>query len=293
MNARLPGTLSCLLLLALISLPAKALQAAAADAGQPSQALLQQKLDLMQRMLENSSSSRRISSQGNDLAKQRISHARDHLNVARQALQSNQLKDAADRLEQAMTFYSSAASEVADATDRGDAQRTRFNELSVSIESFRLYVQKALVQSDEPSPLDPIQLSNLMQLAAQLGQHQNYGEANDVLNEAYMLTITAVSALKGGTTIVYSNEFETPEQQFEYELERYRGLLQLFKMVIPEGKLPSKYSWTEKSVGVSNKAYKRAVKLAGNAEYPQALEQIDEASKKLTQVLRLLGLPIS
>ncbi|HEY5717719.1 MAG TPA: hypothetical protein VIS52_04435, partial [Motiliproteus sp.] len=194
---------------------------------------------------------------------------------------------------QAMQFYSSASGTVADATDKGDAQRTRFNELSVSIESFRLYVQRAMVKSEDENPLDGDHLSSLMQLAGNLGQHENYGEANEVLNEAYMLTITAVSALKGGTTIVYSQDFDTPEQEYHYERERYKGLLQLFQMVSPDGELPAKYKWTEKSLQSSDASYQQAEQRAERAEYPLALKELETATKQLTQVLRLLGLPIS
>lgn len=275
------------LLLALLSLFAPLLHAAA------NQALLQQKLSLMQRMLANSSSIQRISGAADPLALQRLTLARDHTSLAEQALNSGQLDLAAEKLEQSMQLYSAAAATVASVTDRGDAQHTRFNELSVSIESFRLYVQKAVVQSNEPSPLDQQQLSSMMQLAAQLGQHQNYGEANDVLNDAYLLTITAVSALKGGTTIVYSTELDTPEQQFEYQEQRYQGLLQLFRMVIPDGSIPKKYSWTRESLAKSDSAYQQARHLAEQKNYAQALLQIDQAAKDLTKMLRMLGLPIS
>lgn len=290
MDTRPPASLTALLLLILISLP---LQIASAASEQPNPDLIHQKIALMERMLNNSSSSLRISRGDSVLAKQRLSHARDHMNVARQALTDNRLSEADEKLKQAMTFYSSAAATVADATDKGDAQRTRFNELSVSVESFRLYVQKTVVQSNAANPLDPQQLRSLMQLAAELAQHQNYSQANDVLNEAYMLTITAVSALKGGTTIVYSNQLDTPEQQYRYELERYKGLIQLYRMLIPDGELPSKYRWTQKSLTHSETAYEKASQLAAQKDYPQALEQIDLAAKKLSQVLRLLGLPVS
>ncbi len=293
MDIRPSAALTALLLLFLIGLPVQPLQAASLAADPLNPELLQQKVVLMERMLENSSSSGRIHGGDSTLAKERLNHARDHVNVAKQALADNQFQPASEKIKQAMTFYSAAAATVADATDKGDAQRTRFNELSVSVESFRLYVQKAVVQSNEANPLDPQQLSSLMQLAAELAQHQNYSQANDVLNEAYMLTITAVSALKGGTTIVYSNELETPEQQYRYELERYKGLIQLYQMVIPDGKLPKKFSWTQKSLTSSEAAYDKAAQLASMQDYPQALEQIDQAAKKLSQILRLLGLPIS
>lgn len=285
-------TLSLLLLLCLVSLPARAIQAAA---HQPelNPDLLEQKLSLMDRMLHSSASSRRIQTQGSEQAKQRLQQANDHFLVAAQALGAGQLRPTYDALEQAMTFYSAAAATVADATDKGEAQKTRYQELSVSVESFRLYVQKAMLQSNEPSPLDAEMLASLMQLAGELGRHQHYGQANEVLNEAYMLTITAVSALKGGTTIVYSNTFETPAQQYDYELERYKGLMQLYEMVIPDGDLPAKYRWTQKPLSHSEQSYNKAIQLAKQSDYPQALKQLDDATKKLTQVLRMLGLPIS
>jgi len=282
-----------LLLFGLLNLPANALQAAQNDYSAESRQLLQQKLSLMQRVLESSASARRIDQGDSDLAKSRLAHARDQFSVAKQALDARRYDAAREKLEQAMQFYSAASGSVADAIDKGDAQRTRFNELSVSIESFRLYVQRAMVKSEDDNPLDGDQLSSLMQLAGNLGQHENYGAANEVLNEAYMLTITAVSALKGGTTIVYSQDFDTPEQEYLYELERYKGLLQLFQMVSPDGTLPDKYRWTEKSLQSSEAAFRQAQQRAEQAEYPLAIKDLETATKQLTQVLRLLGLPIS
>ena len=293
MNTNQHSLLPALLLSLLIGCQTLAFQASASELAAFDPELLQQKISLIQRMLDSSSSARRIVQGSDNLAAQRLSHARDYLAVAKQALSTGQLKDAAEKLEQSMKLYSAAAATVASTTDRGEAQHTRFNELSVSIESFRLYVQKAVVQSNEPSPLDQQQLSSMMQLAAQLGQHQNYGEANDVLNEAYMLTVTAVSALKGGTTIVYSNELDTPEQQYQYEYERYKGLMQLFKMVIPDGKTPPKYGWTKQSLAKSEAAFSKANLLAEQQDFPQALQLLDQAANVLTQMLRMLGLPIS
>ncbi len=293
MTTKRQTLLIALALLSLAGLPGSALQAATADKSEIDQQLLQQKLSLMQRMLENSSSSRNIANGDDVLAKQRLALARDHATVAQQALTTGQLSTAAENIEQSMQRYSAAAATVASATDKGSAQHTRFNELSVSIESFRLYVQKAVVQSQQPSPLDQRQLSSTMQLAAQLGQHQNYGEANEVLNEAYMLTITAVSALKGGTTIVYSNTLDTPEQQYQYEVERYKGLLQLFEMVIPDGKVPTRYTWSRKALAECDISYRKAQDLAATQDFPQALQQINKATNDLTRVLRRLGLPIS
>ncbi|WP_207063279.1 hypothetical protein [Motiliproteus sp. SC1-56] len=279
--------------LILFSLQAKALQAAPEKPAATSQALLQQKYALLQHMLEHSASTQRIEQGANDLARERLNHARDQLRVAQQALEAGQLDAAREKINQAMQFYSSAAGNVADPTDKGEAQQTRFKELSVSIESFRLYVQRAMVKSEDDNPLDGERLDNLLQLASHLADHGNYGQANELLNEAYMLTITAVSALKGGTTIVYSQDFDTPEQEYLYELERYKGLQKLFKLLSPSGELPAKYQWTRPSLDESAAYFDQAQTLAGRADYPQALEQLNEASKKLTQVLRLLGLPLS
>jgi len=282
-----------LLLFGLFNFPANALQAAPSDFSAESRELLQQKISLMQRMLENSASARRIDQGDSDQAKQSLAHARDQFAVAKQALNARRYDAAREKLEQAMQFYSSASGSVADAIDKGDAQRSRFNELSVSIESFRLYVQRAMVKSEDNNPLDADQLSSLMQLAGNLSQHENFGEANDVLNEAYMLTITAVSALKGGTTIVYSQDFDTPEQEYLYERERYKGLMQLFQMISPDGQLPDKFKWTGKSLQNSSNAFQQAELRASRAEYPAAIKDMEAATKQLTQVLRLLGLPIS
>ncbi|MEH6626462.1 MAG: hypothetical protein V7739_08455 [Motiliproteus sp.] len=255
--------------------------------------LIRQKLDLMERMISQSSRSEKINQGPDGLAKQQLQQAQDQMALAEQALKSGQTKLASKYIEQAMLFYATATGKVADATDKGDAQATRYKELSVSIESFRLYVDRAISKSHEPNPLDTENLQHLMQLATHLGNQKNYGAANEVLNEGYMMTIMAVSALKGGTTIVYSQDFDTPEEEYHYQLERYKSLQRLLKMVSPGDKLPSKYSWAQKPLESSREAYQESTKLAQRKAHKEALEVIGQASKKLTQVLRVLGLPIS
>lgn len=267
-------------------------QAATRQEAQSGHPLLEQKLELMRRVLDESSSARRIKSGSNPLAQERLIHARDQLTVAKQALQRGHLDAADERIDQAMKFFSYASGDIADATERGEAQRTRFNELSVSIESFRLYVQRAMVKSEEANPLDGDRLSHLLQLAVHLGASNNYGEANAFLNEAYMLTITAVSALRGGTTIVYSQDFDTPEQEYRYELDRYQGLVNLYHMVQPD-EHPSTYTWTKQPLQAANHAYQDAEQFAHRADYKAALKKIEAASKKISQVLRMMGLPLS
>jgi tetratricopeptide (TPR) repeat protein len=257
------------------------------------QQLLQQKHKLISRVVNSSTTAARIQQASLPLAQERLEFAKDQLQVASAALKTGQLKSAQEKIDQAMKFYSMASGTVADSIQKGEAQKTRFNELSVSIESFRLYVQRALLNGNDKSPLDTEHLNNLLQLASYLGEQQNYGEANDLLNEAYMLTITAVSALKGGATIVYSQDFETPEQEYRYELERYKGLIKLFRMISPDGELPPKFKWSEPTLEASTNSFKKAQQLAKNRAFPQALETISLASKQLTKVLRMLGLPIS
>ncbi len=267
--------------------------AASAASKSASPELVRQKLELMERMINQSSRSQQINHGPDALAKQQLVRAQDQMNLAQQALKTGQTKQAAERIEQAMLFYATASGKVADATDKGDAQATRYKELSVSIESFRLYVERAVSKTKEASPLDTENLQHLMQLATHLGKQKNYGAANEVLNEGYMMTIMAVSALKGGSTIVYSQEFETPEQEYPYQLERYKSLQRLLKMVSPGDRLPKKYAWAEKSLDSSRESYKQASKLADRKSHKDALVAISQASKQLTQVLRVLGLPIS
>jgi hypothetical protein len=259
----------------------------------PDSQLLQQKYELVSRVLSSSTTTTRINNSNHPLAKERLYHAKDQLRVASAALKAGQLKSALGSINQAMKFYAMASGTVADTIQKGEAQKTRFNEYSVSIESFRLYVQRALLNSNGDNPLDTEHLNNLLQLASHLAEQNNYGEANDLLSEAYMLTITAVSALKGGTTIVYSLDFETPEQEYHYELERYKGLVKLLTMINPNGVLPAKLKDSESTLDASKNAFKNAKRLANRNEFPRALETISLASKELTKVLRMLGLPIS
>lgn len=254
---------------------------------------LEEQLALMQRMLDQSDSAKRISSSDEASAQDRLQKARELLVHARTALRDGDLEQAAALLDRASNTYVAAAGALSQGTGSNDPERTRFNELSVSIESFRLYLQEAAVKSGEDNPLDQQQLNRLLQLASRLRQEGNYAEANSVLSEAYMHTITAVSALKGGDTIVYSQDFATPEQEYAYQLERYRGLQQLLDMISPGEELPSEYRWAARSLEGSQQDFIKARERAAEQEFQKALQNLDAASRKLTWVLRLLGLPIA
>ena len=83
----------------------------------------------------------------------------------------------------------------------------------------------------------------MIQDAAALSEKGDYIGANKVLNKAQEIVTVALANIFEGERVLYDKSFDTPEEEYDYELARYESFEELIPIAI-EMRRPSE--WTIK-----------------------------------------------
>lgn len=134
--------------------------------------------------------------------------------------------------------------------------------------------------------IDTGKLQSEATLAANAGQ---YPMAIANLDQAYLLIKTALADLRGGSELIASKSFETPEQEFQYEMARNDDYAQLIRGLLDRS--PERSDW----IGLQSQSKRlrdTADQDARANEWKDALRRINESTEDLKKILRAAGFPI-
>ena len=174
--------------------------------------------------------------------------------------------------------------------------KERNKELLVSVKDFEAshkenYERVAKKQGkDAAVDYDKAKVKSLKSSAAELANKGDYGQANKNLQEAQHLITTAIHKMLDKQTIVYDLNFESAEEEYEYELKRFEGYAELIPIAV-EQKKPAAgakklmESFVEKGKNLRD----RAINKAKEGDFPTAIAMLQDATKDVRRGLRMIG----
>ena len=257
----------------------------AATTPQKAANVLNQKLMLLDNMLSRSATGRKLQASGDKEIGMLLEQTRELMVIARQALQEGDAEAAGEAINGALKSFDSAKAIFNRRSASTLLERSRYSELLASIESFR-----GTLHGDAANNLDQQELQGLLNRANELTRSDDYAGASALLNQANQLIIGAVSSGYSTGTVVYSLDFKSPKEEYEYEVRRYQDNLQLIDTMLnrrgesPTTKLVTRY------VGRAGETRQQAVLLAGNGQYQQALTTMEQAGDQLKRAMGMLGI---
>lgn len=133
---------------------------------------------------------------------------------------------------------------------------------------------------------DTRKLQSEATFAADAGQ---YPMAIAKLDQAYLFVKTALAGLRGGSELIASKSFETPEQEFQYEMARNDDYAQLIRGLLDRS--PERSDWIGLQLH-SKRLRDTADQDARAHEWKDALLRINESTGDLKKILRAAGFPI-
>lgn len=247
--------------------------------------VLQQKLYLLDNMINRGSAVKHIRAGNNHEAQSELRRAEEFFDLARESLKDKQYPEVAELINKAIRSISSARSMVKGEGGSSAADRNRYRELLKNIESLEQGI--SLEAKDK---LDQDKVSDLKKQAAKETKSDQYTLANKLLDEAYQLISTAIATSIQQTTVVYDLNFSFPQEEYEYELNRYTGNRELVTMMLEQrkdsgtGKLVARYAQQADATKSS------AEKMAKQENYGVAISIMEQASKQLKRAMNMLGL---
>ena len=174
--------------------------------------------------------------------------------------------------------------------------KTHYDELVSSIKDFekshadnvkritKTKGEKAVVNYDKQ------EVERLKAEGIQSAKSGDYAKANQLLGKAQHMITVALQQMLQSQTLVYDLKFETPKQEYEYELKRFGGYEELVPVAIEakkpaEGAIKLMNSYLDKSRKMRDEAKKKAE--SGN--YPVAIRMMQDATKTVRLALRMVG----
>jgi len=236
------------------------------------------------------------------IAKSNVSKAVELYKKAEQALESakSQLKagdnnNAYKNAEHAVELLKQSSKMVPNESQLAHLKEQN-KELLVSIKDFEAshkenYERIAKKQGkDAAVDYDRKKVEQLKQEAAEFAAKGDYGKANENLDDAQHMITAAIHKMLNNQTIVYDLKFESPKEEYEYELKRYGSYEELIPIAIEQKKpAESAIKLMESFVEKGKSLRDRAIQKAKENDYPTAIAMMQDATVEIRRGLRMVG----
>lgn len=178
-------------------------------------------------------------------------------------------------------------------------QRARYDELLENVRGIQITYQemrKDMSPKNKQLPIIDINLErnrSLIDKAQALAQNKRYREAIELLDNGYTAGVSDLNKLMDAVTTTYEAKFNTPAEEFDYEMARYRSYEELIPIAHAELK-PNEGSikMSDRFVQESRTARDAAKQQAAGGDHKTAIVTLQGATKRLQSALRTLGLMV-
>lgn len=268
--------------------------ATAVFAAPPTKDVLEKKLGLVEYYLK-SPTARRVQESDNSSAKELMDRARALHARARDLIDAGNLQVAEESISQALRAISGATTTLTKGGASANELRKRNDGLRSEIASYRKSYMTTLQERGPAAAnlLDLQRLDELLGRAEELSRKNDHGGARKLLDDAYHMTVTAVTRLRNNETVVYTLNFRTPADEFRYESDRNRSYTMLVQQMKSAGRAEgSAEKLVEKFVNEGKRLHDAARNQAESGDYEAAIKTMEDANKNLVRALQMMGLAI-
>ena len=256
---------------------------------------VKQKLGYAQ-MVTGSASAKRIEESGNAEAISMLNEARKQVDSAKAALAGGKLEEAMNQVNEGLRLMTAASRAITTESDMSAVNhKAKYDELISSLHtydgSYKRNVERATrLKQPLKSKLDEAEYARLVKEGQALGGKGDYMTANKSLEKAQAMITAVLTEMLHAQTVVYDTKFETPKEEYEYELARVENYEELVPLAI-EQKQPN-----ERTLGMIDDFVKKAAQIkaegqgvAAKGDYKMAIMAMEAATSNLQQALRLAG----
>jgi hypothetical protein len=264
---------------------------AGADAAVSTQALLENKTRLVKLLLSQSPAMTRIPQSNNAQAKKKLADAQALFAKAASEAEAGRQAAAIKMLDEALREITAASRLVPDPAQLAAQERMRYAGMSESTRTFlNLYRGLSSKLAGKGTALDVNSINGMIGKAESMAASGNHKEANMVLGDAYKAVVGALNRMLMAETIVYDQKFDTPADEFRYELARNRNYEELIPLAISQLSPPRETAAISESYVKQSKSLRDASeKQASSGDYQTALKTIQDATLHLQRSLRVAG----
>jgi len=137
---------------------------------------------------------------------------------------------------------------------------------------------------------DKAEVQKLIKSAEEFTSKGEHAKANRDLHEAQHSITVALQKMLHNQTIVYDLKFESAQEEYEYELSRFKGYEELVPVAIEQqnpaaGPRQLMESFVKKGQDLRD----RALEAAASGDFPTAIAMLHDATNDVRRALRMIG----
>jgi len=255
---------------------------------------VEQKLTMVDKMLNQSPVAARVLTSQNEQARRHFTNARELVSHARTLSAGGQLRGADTLLNEAIWEISRAQQLVPDPGSQQAGERARFAQLEDSVAALQRTAQIALPlpsSRNEESTAQAMASANaLVEQALVLARADKYIEANKQMDRALVLLLKDASTRLTGQTIVYDRRFANRREEFDFELAHHRSFERLVPLAMIEFRPAAEaLVLIERYVAQARELRERGEALVGS-DPMAAIKSVGEGTDSLRRALQAAGL---
>jgi hypothetical protein len=271
-------------------------QTAAADGPAQKRQLIEQKIRLLD-MLVNSPAARNAAASRDPESAALIEKGRKSFEAARQAFADNRVDEASRLLDEALKSTSSASRKISpDGSGLSEsAQRKSLADMAEQVASYRASVVELTRDAKVGAAAKQLlgQIDALLSESKQLADAGRLGDANKKMASAYKLTVEEITKLRAGHEVVMALKFNTPADEYIYEQKRFNSGLTMIDMMIGEGRADGqKRKLVDSFVTEGNRLRSLAEAEAASQHHKEAVVLMEKAGGQLNKALQAMGIPV-
>jgi len=255
---------------------------------------VKQKLMFAEMMLGAQGTKRVLASESNE-AKQLVAVAKKKLDEGREQSLAGALPEALALADQSLKMLSEAARLVPgdeEVAQQAEDYKTTLAEIRDYQKSYRDNIKRMEKSGGvaDDITLDEKKLATTLAQAKSFAEKKDYVGANKLLQRARTTITGALHKILDSKTIVYDLKFDTPEDEYEYELMRFGGYEELIPVAIEAKKpAPGAIKLMESFLSKARSRRDEAVAKADAGDYPMAIAMLLQATKTVRRALRMVG----
>lgn len=249
------------------------------------------------KMMVMSKTSKGIIASDNAIAKQTMLRAQKELSNSEAALKKGDNALAFDAAEEAMRLYKEAKAAAPNVKLGQSGSKPRYKELLSAVRDFKESHQEAydrtVKQRGKSAAVayDEKTVDKHVKDAKALAMKKQYADAAKILVKAERLITVAINGMMDSQTVVYDKNFETPKEEYEFELGRFDSYYELIPIGIEQkkpgaGAIKLMKNFSDKGLELRV----MAVKAASEKNYKDAILMLQAGTDKVKKGLRFIGI---
>ena len=247
---------------------------------------------LVRTLLYESSAARKVELSGNEAAMAKRAEAIEVFEAASKH-EFGELRE--EQYNRAVALLYEAASLATSAADNDDKVQRDLDNRQLSLDALLSAHKRIMDEKNSASVHDALleEIAADRMAAEALLTEGRTAEAKAHIDRAYVATKLSVERARKGETLLRELKFDTPGDEYEYELDRNDTHRMLLKVLLDD-KLKNERIRDRVDVHVtkSDELREQAETQAGNKKYDTAIQTMEQSTKELVKAIRSAGVYI-